>query len=165
MPNIKEDLRFYKAEIAKIEPKVLALQETVRGLEKLLALEIGNTNVSKVTETLNIVFPKGTFNGLTTRQAALKCSQLAGRSLTTRQMVELIEGAGFKHNAKKFWNSLNTTLDRMYKKEQTMNKDPKGWRINDKGRAEVVQKREIFKLSPTNEPLPPSQQSLSGVQA
>lgn len=143
MSNFKESLKEVEAELATIEPRYQLLIDAARALRNLVKSEgkgVGDTNgkVEAVPDPLaGIEIPPNSFLNMSARQATLMCLHLAKRPLTTRQLVDLIEGSGFTHGSKNFVNSLNTTLDRQYKKYQEINKTADGWEINDKGRASL----------------------------
>lgn len=125
MANYKLMLKEVRAELAKLEPQYNALKETERGLVKL----------ASDSNTLDIKIPRGAFKDMTARLAVLKCLSLSDQPLKSRQLADLIIGAGFEHGAKDFANSLNTVVDRQYKIYEEITKNDDGWAINDKGKA------------------------------
>lgn len=136
-----------KADLAEIEPRHQALLDAVKSLEKLLSLENGNgfSDGDKEQEEINI--PSGSFEGLTVKEATLKCLYLADRALMTREIADSIEKAGYPHNSVNFWNTVNTTLGRLEEKEGWVEKKGKGWELNAFGRAAVMETPNLFNQS------------------
>jgi hypothetical protein len=136
-------LRKAKTRLAEIQNEYDALGVTVGGLERLLV----SSPKAKYTMSEEIerplIFAHGEFDGMTNRQAAMKILCQINRPLKSKEIADAISGSGYQHGSKNYKNTMNTTLDRIFKKQGWVDKVDEGWQINSIG-------REIFESkSPT----------------
>jgi hypothetical protein len=147
--SFKQAYKDAKKELAKLKPRYEQLAKLVESFERLFDLEGKSPD-------LDITVDPAAFKGLTLKDAALQAMLLIGRPATTRQIADFIEGAGFEHGSKNFWNTVNTTLDRLHKiLKLAVRDDSGGWAINEKGRQYLQQVNSekgesLFKTASTN---------------
>lgn len=152
--NMSEYSELYnsvKAKLAKLEPEVEGLRKTLQGLEILMRLEtgepVGNNQQSKIyTDGTMHTISRGAFDNMTLKEAILQLLSLYnGKPLRTKDIATAIETAGYKHGSKNFWNTVNTTLNRMKDIDGTATRDVEGkWIITDKGRDILRRKPMLF---------------------
>lgn len=125
-----------KEELASIEPQYLALTEAISGLEKWIRVSENHQfdNLPTVSIGQPMGFPLGAFDGLTTKEAVVKCLYLIGSPAQPKDIVNLILKSGYQHTSKNFSNALYTALDRLAKNEKWIDKVDDGWQINDAGK-------------------------------
>lgn len=148
--SFKQAYKDAKKELAKLKPQYEYLSNLIENFEKLFDLEGGK---SRGVEAIEV--RPGAFNDMTLKDAALKALSLKGSPATTRQLTEFIEGSGFKHGSKNFWNTLNTTLDRLHKVLKLISKGDSGWALNEQGKKYVEKMKSekedtLFKSASTN---------------
>ncbi len=126
------DTEFYKsviarveADLAALEPQRIALTGTLQNVRELLKAAPPSLDASATTHqdaprpedtSTSFSVPRGTFTGMTNKEAVIRCLQLANRSLAVREVARAIEGSGYKHTSHNYWNVIQTTLARLKEK-------------------------------------------------
>lgn len=127
MLDFKEQLKEYKAEMAKIEPKYFALADVIKGLEKLVNLDDGLPATEE--EEINISFELGTFEKLSTKEAGMKVLYLAKRNLTSKQIASLLTDANYEHSSTNLANAINTALTRLQTIDSYVTRTDNKWSL------------------------------------
>lgn len=131
--TIKDDLRRYRKELTKIEPRYLALKELVANLEKLHSLDTAKDSEVDI-DSLDV--SEEAFSNLTTKDAALKGLYIIGEPVKAGVLADFLETHGFQHESKNFANTVNTALDRLAHNALVEKVPNKGWKITAKGAAD-----------------------------
>lgn len=164
-PDYHAILKVMRTELKAVEVRYIALQEGVAAIERLAGLSAGR-NSTKTLEELGVVStPFGAFDGMGNKSAVMKAMQIADKPLSTREVVQIMESAGYQHNSANFWNTVNTTLVRLAEKEGWVLKNPEGkWFLTPQGREQDVDARHNLFMSDSIDSQPLSLQSQAASQ-